>query len=140
MSKKQEDLNRAMLCCIATCPDEEYISELLRKGADPNAQNSHGETGLMLASDPESIGIVRALIRSGADVGIQDKEGRTAMMFHAAAGSIETLKILIDNAPLEKIKRVDNQGMNVADIAYKAGHHEIYYWMKTAIEIRSQST
>ena len=53
------------------------VQRLLRAGADPNLEDSYGETPLMRTIHP---GIARALIRAGANVNVADDQGLTPAM------------------------------------------------------------
>ena len=58
----------------------ESLEELLKAGANINAQNSDGETVLMRASGNTRLKSVTVLLRYGADINVQDKKGETALM------------------------------------------------------------
>ena len=70
------------LCMRGTVQE---ISDELTKGANPNAKDSDGMTGLMWAAydnpDPETITL---LLKAGADVNAEDNIRHTALMWAAA--------------------------------------------------------
>jgi len=59
----------------------EVVNLLLSSGANANAQEAGGMTGLMFAASWGHPEIVRALLAKGASVNTQDREGRTALIF-----------------------------------------------------------
>jgi ankyrin repeat protein len=70
------------LMCIASSffanNRAEVIRLLIDRGADPNQQDSQGQTALMIAGD--NADAVKALLNGGADPDLRDAEGNSAMM------------------------------------------------------------
>lgn len=71
------------------------VHELLKKGADINARNKNGKTGLMCAVFSRNVSVVKELIREGADLNAQDKKGKTALMYAVEEGSAEIVDVLL---------------------------------------------
>jgi ankyrin repeat protein len=69
----------------------ETVRLLLNSGAHLNAQNSVGETPLMVAIKADQEGVAQFLIRQGADISLQDNEGHTALFYDSYDSSTYTL-------------------------------------------------
>jgi ankyrin repeat protein len=74
------------------------ISELLEKGANPNAKYADDQTALMLAVEHNREDTVKLLLDAGADVQAVDKKGRSAL--HVACQMAytkpSTIELLLD--------------------------------------------
>lgn len=68
--------------------------ELLKAGANVNAQQQHDFTALHAAAQDGSLEMAELLLRYGASKGIQDDQGRTAADIARAAGHVELASIL----------------------------------------------
>lgn len=80
---------------VTYSPYPAVIQLLIKKGADVNARNYHGQTILMKAAEYSSPEIVKILIEAGADINAHN-DGRTALIVAAQRHSPEIVKILID--------------------------------------------
>jgi len=71
---------------------------LINADAKLDAQNSKGETALMLAANRGHIEVVRCLIAANADLNIQDEHGRTALIkaVNHSVGRREIAQLLIN--------------------------------------------
>jgi ankyrin repeat protein len=65
---------------------EEFVTWLLERGADPNAASDTGRTALHVAARQREPEIVRALLAHGANPDTAEKSGRTALHMAANAG------------------------------------------------------
>ncbi|KAL9055459.1 MAG: hypothetical protein Q9162_003557 [Coniocarpon cinnabarinum] len=85
-----------------------FVDTLLDKGADVNARDRHGETGLYAASAFGDTSMVRLLLERGADVNAQG--GQCGNALHAASreGYKEIVQILVDHG---------------ADVNAQSGHY-----------------
>merc|ERR1719383_215399 len=91
---------------------------LLEKGADPNIQNSDGETALYLAARYSNKGMAKLLIEKGADINVQNSYGETPLMGASLMtfGDYEGVtKLLLEKNADPKIK--DNLGKTALDKA-----------------------
>lgn len=74
----------------------EVIQILLAHGADPNVQNSQGDTPLICATKyaggkPTT---VELLVDAGSDLGIKDNSGNTALDYAKTKGQADAIAIL----------------------------------------------
>ena len=67
----------------------EIVRDLLARGADPNARDRHGQTGLMLAAHGGHLATVHLLLDRGARLDITAKYGLSAVMLAVVAGHEE---------------------------------------------------
>jgi ankyrin repeat protein len=72
------------------------LEELLRRGADVNARDRHGQTAVMLAAHAGHSAAVELLARAGADLNHTAKFGLPALMLAVVAGHVETAAALIE--------------------------------------------
>ncbi len=76
--------------------DGHEIKELIRQGADINAEDADGCTPLMIAVQKEYCDLVKQFIEWGADINAQDDESNTALFYAVEVGNKELVRILID--------------------------------------------
>ena len=94
---------------------------LLDQGADINAQNSQGETALIvagfIANKPE---LMRFLIEQGTDVNVANRNGDTALIDAAYFGRNENLELLLENGAKPEIE--NKRGLTAMDVAKRNEH------------------
>ena len=79
------------------------IKSLLKEGADVNAKDDNGNTGLIFASansnGTSSLDIVELLINEGADVNAKNVDGWSSLMYAAtdSTSSLDTVRLLLDS-------------------------------------------
>ncbi len=72
------------------------ISDLLRRGFDPNTPNAHGDKGLLLALQRESDRVFFALLESPqVDVNAHNARGETPLMLAAIKGNLPAVQALL---------------------------------------------
>lgn len=77
--------------------DLNFAEELLKRGADPNWANNHGQTLLMFCCGCDGYGypgatpLLNLLISYGADVNAKDKDGYTALDYASDTGQAKIL-------------------------------------------------
>lgn len=78
-------------------PSAESVESALNDGADPNAQNSEGQTPLhvTLQSDADTQ-LVRVLVDGGADLTIVDISGEQPLHYAAALSEAAVVSLLLD--------------------------------------------
>jgi ankyrin repeat protein len=74
--------------------DVVIVLDHLKRGADPDARDRYGQTGLMLAARAGYREIVEALIAHGADLNVTAKFGLSALMHAIVAGHEEVARLL----------------------------------------------
>lgn len=74
----QDDLDAALFETASSFDDSCSVKLLLAAGANPNSQNTDGETPLMQAAFAGHIHAVQALLSGGAHTNLKDSSGATA--------------------------------------------------------------
>jgi hypothetical protein len=69
------------LMCAVTMNDSRSMRLICHEGADPNYQNRHGMTALMLAAQLNNIEAICELLLLGSDVNVVDNEGYNAYAY-----------------------------------------------------------
>jgi ankyrin repeat protein len=84
--------------------DTALLQRLLEAGADVDARDRYGQTGLMLAAVAGRADVVRLLIRHGANLDHTAKYGLTAVMLAVVNGHAEVVRLLADaGASLDQV-------------------------------------
>lgn len=87
-----------VLMKVALAGNQEMVSLLLEKGANPNCQNSVGETALFFTVQNQ--GITELLIKHGADVNIKATDGRTLLSETIKSRSLDTTNYVIQHGAI----------------------------------------
>ena len=74
--------------------DLPFVLDLLRRGADVDARDRHGQTALMLAAHAGHREVAEALIGHRANLNIKAKFGLSALMLAVVAGHEEVARLL----------------------------------------------
>lgn len=117
---------------------DEMIKELLKYGAEIEAQGSDGQTALHYAATSSKIyrphlPAVEALLDNGADINAQDKSGQTALH-----GAIKKIPLMVRDNELELVEPViklllergadtelkDSEGYTVSRLVMDSGRYE----------------
>jgi len=103
------------------------IRELLEKGANVNARESHnGKTPLIHASMNKNKGfneVMLLLIEKGADVNAFDKDGNTALLWAAMYGLSDNVQTLIEKGA--DVNARNNDGVRALTWAAMYGHTNV---------------
>ena len=99
----------------------EETFNLVRKGI--NAQNTNGNTALILATSDGHTEIVTALLAQGADVNAQNENDNTALMCAAYGGHTEIVTALV--AQGADVNAQNKDGETALMWATRGGHKEV---------------
>jgi ankyrin repeat protein len=133
------------------------------KGIDLDAENSHGQTALMVAAFAGRIELVNALLDAGAEI---HHEGWTALHYAALGGHVDVVNTLLEHGayidaespshttPLMLAARIKDRescqlladqgadptprndaGLDAADFARKAGDAELAAWFERRVGV-----
>ena len=91
----REGVNEQMLQATEQ-KETDTVKELIKKGANINAQDSKGRTAVMIATYNNDVETAKVLIDAGADVNIQDHIKNNPFLYAGAEGHIEILKLTIE--------------------------------------------
>ncbi len=119
---------RTALMLAALGKDVSAVKAILARGADPNLQDTQGDTALLLACD-HSTAIARALVEGGARVDLANREGRTPLMT-AAEYSLETVHLLLERGA--DVSHRDGAGLTALTVARAAGKADIEAVLRAA--------
>ena len=108
--------------------DVRHVRDLLDRGRDLDARDSHGQTALMLAAHAGHRGVVEALIAHGADLNTTAKYGLSALMLALVAGHADVARLLADagtDLGLRGTGAPGFAGKSAYDLAVERGLHEL---------------
>ena len=109
----------------------EIVKDLLRDGADVNAQNLEGRTALMFAVINLRTATVKTLLQFGADVNLQAHCGCTPLMLAACSGDIGITEALLNRGA--DAGRICWPGKTALVVAIEHGYHAIGDLLKRAM-------
>jgi ankyrin repeat protein len=100
--------------------DSKDVLAQLRKGANPNEQDSRGMTALMIAAERGHTAIVQTLLDQGADIQAKEaRQGRTALFLAVAHGHTPVVQALLSKGA--DVKEKDNSGWTPLMLAAERG-------------------
>ncbi|MFC1834840.1 ankyrin repeat domain-containing protein [Thermodesulfobacteriota bacterium] len=117
-----KDLNQALLDAARDGQLTE-IDRLLDEGADINARNPNGWTGLMFAVGAAHVGLAKKLLEKGADPDMADNDGVTPLMKAVKNADTEMVKLLLEHGADTAL--TDNSGKSPMDYAKGKSHKEV---------------
>jgi uncharacterized protein len=109
----------------------EVVKDLLRKGANVNAQNHEGRTALMFAVINLRTDSVKALLKFGADVNVQANCCCTPLMLAACSGDIEITEALLNRGA--DARKICGPGKTALVVAMEHGYNAIAQLLKRAM-------
>ena len=100
------------------------VEKLLEEGADINYADEDGVTPLMIATQANSIDMIKVVIEKGAAIDTKEKKlGVTALMLAAFLGHAEVAKELLSAGA--NIYETDNNGQVALRHAQVQGHDNV---------------
>ena len=109
--------------------DKKKVQELLSGGADPNWQDSIGETAIFGAAGWGHAEVVRVLIEHGAKHDVIEKTSGWSVLHWAARSNVATTKVLVEAGA--DVCVADNAGQMPIDVAHGHGKGEIVRYLKS---------
>jgi len=113
----------ATLMAAARAGDVEVLRDLVRRGAELEAQDEDGYTALMYAANAGEHEAADELVVAGADVDARDNGGSTPLMFAAQGGHAEIVQRLLDGGA-DPMPRGEH-GLTARGFAEQNGHREV---------------
>ncbi|MCD9856234.1 ankyrin repeat domain-containing protein [Epilithonimonas sp. JDS] len=74
--------------------NKELVEKLLAKKADPNIQDSHGNTPLLWAVKRNNLELVSLLLKNKADINMKDSVGISAFEYAVKSNNTELINLL----------------------------------------------
>ena len=109
--------------------DTRKVQEILSDGADPNWQDSIGETAIFGAAGWGHAEVVRILLEYGARHDVIEKTNGWSALHWAARSNVATTKVLVDAGA--DVCASDNAGQLPIDVAHGHGKGDIVKYLKT---------
>jgi uncharacterized protein len=127
----RDDGGNTQLMRAALGGDTASVKDLLRKGADVNAQNLEGRTALMFAVINLHTETITALLKFGADVNVQAVCGCTPLMLAACSGDIGITQALLNRGA--DARTICWPGKTARVVALEHGYNTIAELLKKAM-------
>ena len=127
--ESEDQFGSTALILSARRGDVILSKELIRRGANINAQNHFGSTALVCAATNGHLEIVSELLTNGADVNIRTRLGGSALVKSAASGQLAVCKLLLEAGADSDIKT--KLGDSIEGVAKKAGHQSVVDWYRS---------
>jgi ankyrin repeat protein len=108
--------------------DAADVQNLLQRGAEVNARDRHGQTGLMLAAHAGHRGVVETLLAQGASLNVTAKFGLSALMLAVVSGHVEIARLLARAGSDLSLRGSGAPGFfnkTARDLAVERGLHEL---------------
>ena len=122
---------------IAVFKDDPYLligaTQLIKQGANLNAQSSGGDTALIVAGwNTSNLELVRLLVDQGANINLANNNGDTPSMDAAYLGKIQNLQLFIKNGADLSLK--NKRGNSALDLAKRKQHQDVIDLLTTHTE------
>ena len=79
--------------------DLKAVQQLLKEGANVDAQDARGRTALLAAVEGHHLESTKVLLEAGADVNIQDYKQDSPLLLAGAEGTVEIMKLILQAKP-----------------------------------------
>jgi ankyrin repeat protein len=99
-----------------------FVTLLLDRGADVNARDMTGETGLHVASFKDEVELAKLLLDRGAQVDARDDHGATPLESASTLGYVRAIALLLDRGA--DVNHVDKDGRTALQNAVECYHDE----------------
>jgi hypothetical protein len=100
------------------------VEDLLRRGADVEAQDELGYSALMYAANASHSDLVGRLVEAGAPLDQRDRQGSTPLMFAASQGDLRSVRKLLAAGSDPHLRRTAD-ALSAFDIAQANGHEKV---------------
>ncbi|MEL6999780.1 MAG: ankyrin repeat domain-containing protein [Pseudomonadota bacterium] len=105
------------------------VQEILSDGADPNWQDSIGETAIFGAAGWGHAEVVRVLLEYGARHDVTEKTNGWSVLHWAARSNVATTKVLVDAGA--DVRARNSAGELPIDVAHGHGKGNVVKYLKT---------
>ncbi|XP_022244696.1 kinase D-interacting substrate of 220 kDa-like [Limulus polyphemus] len=120
---ERDEIGQTLLMLACQTGQMCVIQELLRQGADINAEDYDNWTPLLNAAKEGYVDIVTELVECGADIHHRDMGGWTALMWTSYKGHTEIARFLLDHCAMPNI--YDQNHISCLVWAAGRGHTQI---------------
>lgn len=114
-----DEENESLLHYTVKFNSLEFARILLSHNANPNIQNSNGDTPLMIACKMGKLDFIRLLLRFDADINKTNNYGETALHMAMLNGNLDIIKLLINEK--SNTKAITESHKSIAHYAVKSG-------------------
>jgi uncharacterized protein len=118
------------------------LERLVAGGADVNARDRYGQTGLMVAAHLGRADVVRFLANHRATLDRTAKFGLSALMLAVVAGHADVVHVLVDAGADLEIRGTGAPGFSgktALDLAVACGRADVLHVIRAAAETRRRS-
>ena len=99
------------------------IVEILLREGNPNTQNEHGQTALMLACQNGHLQVTELLLKEGANPNIHDEDGWTPILYTSQNGHFQVAESLLKEGADVNVRA--NNGATALILACQNGHFQV---------------
>ena len=119
-SQSKEELNKELIYASKSLGDvsEDYLKELLKKGADINTKDTNGDTVLnsiaisSLSGNDDYFELIAYILKNyKVNINAQNHDGETALSLIVFFGNIKTIDLLLKNGA--DVNAKDNDGYTI---------------------------
>ena len=121
--EEQKKLNEQLISAVIR-GELSDVQEAIQNGAQVDAQNRIGCTGLHYAAELSNVEIAQYLLAQKASVKIVDERGRTALYLAAREGSLAIVKMLVEGHHAD-INAKNNHGEAALHVAARNGFTDV---------------
>ena len=119
------ELDREMLAA-ADLGSRQRLDDMLSEGANPNATDQYGNTGLILTMVP---GCIMTLLESRANHWKPNHAGVLPFVYHLSMGNLIVARILQRHSSREKLIEIKDAAIEAAERAKQRGAWPHHAWV-----------